>query len=104
MMSKKSYNYCILFYFSEDIVRVLFCPENISKTDVENYEVSVSWTDPVFVNKENVSVPHECTHVNGNKMTIGHHNVLCSPVTNSGSGARCRFSVSLKSNILRHLF
>lgn len=80
----------------KDIVKVLFCPENITITDVEGYKVPVSWSSPVFVNKDNTTVQHECTHTNGNKMAIGHHNVLCSPLKNFGSGIRCRFSVNLK--------
>ncbi|CAI9715910.1 sushi, von Willebrand factor type A, EGF and pentraxin domain-containing 1-like [Octopus vulgaris] len=79
----------------QETITMKFCPSNINITIASEFQVAVTWPEPVFLDKDDRPVEYYCSHPNGSKFIVGHYNNICAPVKDYGQNVKCIFSITL---------
>ncbi|GAB1600780.1 sushi, von Willebrand factor type A, EGF and pentraxin domain-containing protein 1-like [Argonauta hians] len=80
----------------QETVRLKYCPPDINITVESEFQIPVTWKDPIFLDKDDNPVEFYCSHPNGSKFIVGHYNNLCAPVKDYGQNVKCKFLITLE--------
>ncbi|XP_067134813.1 sushi, von Willebrand factor type A, EGF and pentraxin domain-containing protein 1-like [Centruroides vittatus] len=77
--------------------KVIYCPRKI-EVNTSDFEVSVSWQEPVFSDNSNRPLDVKKTEAPGHKFTPGRHTVTYIAEDLSGNFVKCSFDVIVSKN------